>query len=184
MAAQLLTRAWSALSKCNGLGNFQTTYGSCFIYDSPEASLHILMSCSDDFEPFSQQKSPYGVERRVETTKVEVACVAWERTGSLDHAMRRLTLPPFSHLHTLLGNIVSKPLKMKSCCSAMRSDSCRVPLGFFPAVFLLLSHEVAEALHIQQPAVERPRVIELNNKENAVRSLATAADVVIFLEDH
>lgn len=54
----------------------------------------------------------------------------------------------------------------------------------FSLVFALLSREVVQPLPIARPTAERSRVIELDNKANAVRSSATSDKVGLSLEDH
>lgn len=55
--------------------------------------------------------------------------------------------------------------------------------GSFSSV-RLLSHEVVRPLHIEQPAVDLQKVIELNDEEKAVCLLATSADGRLSLGDH
>lgn len=43
---------------------------------------------------------------------------------------------------------------------------------------------MVEPLHTEQPAAERPRVIELNDKGNAVRSSVRSAEIGLSLEHH
>lgn len=51
-------------------------------------------------------------------------------------------------------------------------------------MFVSLSQEAVQPLRIERPAVERPGVVELDQKENAVRPLTALADVGRFLKDH
>lgn len=52
-----------------------------------------------------------------------------------------------------------------------------------PLVFYPLSRQAVQPLRIKRPALDRPRVIELDGQENAVRPPATFANVGLFLED-
>lgn len=51
-------------------------------------------------------------------------------------------------------------------------------------MFALLLREVVQTLHTKCPAVERPRVSELDDEWSAVRSLGTCAKFGLWLEDH
>lgn len=48
----------------------------------------------------------------------------------------------------------------------------------------LLLHEVVQALHIERPAVEGPKVKELDDERSAVRPPETSADVESSMEDY
>lgn len=50
-------------------------------------------------------------------------------------------------------------------------------------VLTLLSHDTVQLPHIEQPAADRPRVIELDSEENSARSPATSARLGHSLEE-
>lgn len=54
----------------------------------------------------------------------------------------------------------------------------------FSLVFASLSENVVQPLHVEQSAVEHPKIIKPDHGENAVRSPAASADVKLSLQDH
>lgn len=67
-------------------------------------------------------------------------------------------------------------------CTAVRQSHSIAPA--LCLVLAPLSHDVKQPLHINRPAVERPRVVELDDRRSAVRPPAASADVAHSLKDY
>lgn len=182
VAVQLMKRAWGALSKPGGLGSSQTVYGPYFLYDNRMASLQALLSCSNSFPSRSQRASLREVSGLV-ATEERVDRAARERSEADDHAMRLLTSQFFSYLHALLVNSSLYSLDHDRLLewNTVEMLQCTAPAFIF--VFASLSHEIAQAVLIERPAVERQRVIDLGDEGNAVSPPASSGNVGLFLED-
>lgn len=73
---------------------------------------------------------------------------------------------------------------MTRFCVQARSKNFSFPPGLLFAVSALLSHQGAQPLHNYRAVVKRLSVIELNDKENAIRPPVASAGVTLSLTEH
>lgn len=118
------------------------------------------------------------------TTEEKVSNTARERLGAMDHAMGRLTLQFFSHLHSLLVNNSLHTLADDSILEWNATRQLQFTALVLSLLFTSPSHKVVQPLHVERIAVERPKAIELNGEGTAVRPPAIYVDVVLSLGDH
>lgn len=117
-------------------------------------------------------------------TKKEQDKVWSERSGAVKHAVRSFTLQLFSPLHAFLG---SSGLHTLDTDKPLDWNAARQPQYTAPAlllVFALVSHEVVQQRHTERSAVERSRLIDLDDEGSAVRPPAISTDSGLYLEDH
>lgn len=76
-----------------------------------------------------------------------------------------------------------KPSTMKSFYIGMPPKSF-LSARTLPLVFALLMHEVVQSLRIERTAMERPRMIELDDEGNTILLPATSADAGPSLKGH
>lgn len=109
------------------------------------------------------------------TTDEEVNKSAWERSNAANHTMRLLTMQFFGHLHALFGSDSSHILDDNNLLEWNEVRTLYFTALALSVVFAELLHEVALPLHIERPAAGRRRVIDLEEKESAIRPPATSA---------
>lgn len=102
----------------------------------------------------------------------------------MDHAIRLLTLQFVIHLHAILGSTSFYILDDHKLLEWNAVKKLHFTAPSLCPVFASLSHEFAELLHIERPAMERLRIVELDDEEYAVCSLATPTDARLSLNDH
>lgn len=107
-----------------------------------------------------------------------------ERSGAVDYAMCPLNSQFFSHLHALLGSVNLYSLDDEELLERNAVRRLQFTAPTFSLVLAVLLPELFQALHIEQPAVKRRRVIKLDDKGNAVRPPKTLADAELYLENH
>lgn len=93
VAADLVRRARSALSKSTGLERFQTVYQPYFFYESRTLLLHVLPTHADGFLPSSLHRSLNGVQCPA-TTEVGLDSAAWKRSDAVGRCFCRLCSSP------------------------------------------------------------------------------------------
>lgn len=122
-----------------------------------------MRSVCGEFALCSERKS-LGVVKLPVRTEKNMDKAAWERFGAVDYGMGLLTSPFFSHLHDLFDSdsLYSPDDNKFQKRSAVKQ--LQITAGAFCFGFILLLHEVFQALHVEQPARERLNEIELDGE--------------------
>lgn len=160
------------MSKSTALESFQTAYWPLLVHDSKSALQDVVMSRSDSCSPRSRWESVDGVRPSV-TTIVDRDRAAWKRSGAVGRAMLLLALQFFSHLHV---PSVSKSLYTHDDDKRLRwiaVSQLQFTASDLHVVLASFLHEGLRRLQVELPAVERPRMIEMEDEASAVRSKAT-----------
>lgn len=84
--------------------------------------------------------------------------------------MRLLTLQLISYLHAILNSRRLNTLDHQMLLEGNAVKYLQSTASAHPLVFSSLFFEGVQALHIKQPAVERGRLIEMDDGVNAVRT--------------
>lgn len=167
VAVQVVTRAWSALSKAMAVGSFEAAYSPYVLYSGRRPMLQVLKSRSAGLSLLSQRESFDGMHGAVSSREKTDGAV-WGRTETVDSAMRLLTLKFFKHLHNFLGMKTLFSLQDEKLLELSAVEQFNWTGAKLLLVFASLEDEITRPLQIERLCGPPSEVVERDDEGNVV----------------